>query len=86
MSIEEKTLVSESAAHDRLNAELVQLMRQQTGTDAKEVEVMGRTFLVLPEVFNVSTYLPFRVFWNICLTAHSRLSQKNSTSGGRRRP
>jgi actin-like ATPase involved in cell morphogenesis len=30
-------------------------MRQQAGTDAKEVEVMGRTFLVLPEVFNVST-------------------------------
>jgi hypothetical protein len=48
-------MASDPTAHDRLNAELVQLMRQQTGTDAKEVEVMGRTFLVLPEVFNVST-------------------------------
>jgi hypothetical protein len=45
-------MASDSTAHDRLNAELVQLMRQQTSTDAKEVEVMGRTFLVLPEVFN----------------------------------
>jgi hypothetical protein len=48
-------MASDSTAHDRLNAELVQLMRQQTGTDAKEVEVMGRPFLVLLEVFNVST-------------------------------
>jgi hypothetical protein len=48
-------MASDSTAHDRLNAELVQLMRQQTGTDAKEVEVLGRTFLVLPEVFKVST-------------------------------
>ena len=46
-------MASDSTAHDRLNAELVQLMRQQTGTYAKEVEVMGRTFLVLPEVFSV---------------------------------
>ena len=48
-------MASDSTVHDRLNAELVQLMRQQTGTEAKEVEVMGRTFIVLPEVFNVST-------------------------------
>jgi methylase of polypeptide subunit release factors len=48
-------MLSESPAHDQLNAALVQLMRQQTATEAKEVEVMGKTFLVLPEVFNVST-------------------------------
>jgi hypothetical protein len=48
-------MASDATAHDRLNAELVQLMRQQTGTEAKEVEIMGRTFLTLPEVFNVST-------------------------------
>src|SRR5262249_32961476 len=53
--MEEKTRMSEVPAHDQLNAALVQLMRQQTATDAKEVEVMGKTFLVLPEVFNVST-------------------------------
>lgn len=48
-------MASDSTAHDRLNAEVVQLMRQQTGPDAKEVEVMGRPLLVLPEVFNVAT-------------------------------
>ena len=48
-------MATDSTAHDRLNAEVVQLMRQQTGPDAKEVEVMGRPFLVLPEVFNVAT-------------------------------
>jgi methylase of polypeptide subunit release factors len=45
---------SESPAHDRLNAELVELMRQQVGMGEQEVEVMGRTFIVLPEVFNVA--------------------------------
>jgi methylase of polypeptide subunit release factors len=46
---------SHPTAYDRLNAELVELMRQQAGTGEKEVEVMGRTFIVLPEVFNVAT-------------------------------
>jgi hypothetical protein len=29
-------------------------MRQQVSTGEKEVEVMGRSFIVLPEVFNVA--------------------------------
>ncbi len=45
----------EALAHDHLNAELVEMMRQQTGTQPKEVEVMGKAFVVLPEVFNVAT-------------------------------
>ena len=51
----EKPMSSASPAHDRLNAALVELMRQQTGGDTKEVEVMGKNFIVLPEVFNVAT-------------------------------
>jgi len=43
------------ALHDRLNAEVVELMRQQLTTGEKEVEVMGRTFIILPEVFNAAT-------------------------------
>ena len=42
------------SAHDQLNADVVALMRQQTGPEGKEIEVMGKRFLVLPEVFNVS--------------------------------
>jgi methylase of polypeptide subunit release factors len=45
---------NESPAHNCLNAELVELMRQQVSTGEKEVEVMGRSFIVLPEVFNVA--------------------------------
>lgn len=47
-----------SPAHDRLNAELVSLMREQTGPTEKEVEVMGKRLVVFPEVFNVSTLQP----------------------------
>lgn len=46
---------SEPSDRDNLNAALVELMREQTGTDQKEVEVMDKTFAVLPEVFNVAT-------------------------------
>lgn len=48
----------ESSAHDRLNAELLSLMRQQTGPAEKEVEVMDKRLVVFPEVFNVSTLQP----------------------------
>lgn len=33
-------------------------MRQQTSSGEREVEVMGKRFVVLPEVFNVSTLQP----------------------------
>jgi hypothetical protein len=52
----EKPMSNESPApHDRLNAEVVELMRQQLRTGEKEVEVIGRTFIILPEVFNAAT-------------------------------
>ncbi len=51
----EKPMLSEAPAHDLLNAQLVEIMRQQTGTAKMEVDVMGKTFFVLPEVFNVAT-------------------------------
>jgi len=41
----------EPHAHDRLNAELIELMRQQTGTEQKDIEIMGKRFIVFPEVF-----------------------------------
>jgi methylase of polypeptide subunit release factors len=41
----------EPQAHDRLKAEVVELMRQQTGTEQKDIEIMGKRFIVLPEVF-----------------------------------
>ena len=41
--------------NDRLNAEVLSLMRQQTSSGEREVEVMGKRFVVLPEVFNVTT-------------------------------
>jgi hypothetical protein len=51
----EKPMSNESPAHDRLNAEVVELIRQQLSAGEQEVEVMGRTFIILPEVFNAAT-------------------------------
>lgn len=45
----------EASPNDRLNAEVLSLMRQQTSSGEREVEVMGKRFVVLPEVFNVTT-------------------------------
>jgi methylase of polypeptide subunit release factors len=39
-------------------AEVLSLMRQQTGSTEKEIEVMGRKFVLLPEVFMVSALQP----------------------------
>jgi hypothetical protein len=48
----------ESSKHQQINAQVVSLMREQTGPVEKEVEVMGKKFVVLPEVFNVATLQP----------------------------
>jgi len=48
-------LSQQLSAHDQLNADLLALMRQQAGPSEKEVEVMGKRLVLLPEVFNVST-------------------------------
>jgi len=50
----EETLSTDSMDHDRLNTEAVSLMRQETGTEPREVELMGKKFIVLPEVFYLS--------------------------------
>lgn len=43
-----------STALDHLNTKSVDRIRQEIGTDPKEVELMGKKFIVLPEVFYLS--------------------------------
>ena len=60
----------EPQAHDRLNTELVARMRHHTGTEQKDIEIMGKRVIVLPEVFHSAllqhvleyiTYSPLKV-------------------------